>query len=206
MKTLRLTGQIKKPAAPPKPSYSRGWQAPGRRTRKVRVELDKSDPRKALFPPRSITNLAEIEKLKAVRQRFDKMITNDPKFQALYLVVVDLFTKQLKEDLKLYDQSRASPMPTEIFGLSYAAKWTVTPAKGTDKQLLIASAIALKLFPGDGIKSARERLQREVLSPLRSMLNVPEVKMSAKQWTKIPYNKVSSLMSQNQVADCIGSL
>jgi hypothetical protein len=134
------------------------------------------------------------------------MITNDPKFQALYLVVVDLFTKQLKEDLKLYDQSRASPMPTEIFGLSYAAKWTVTPAKGTDKQLLIASAIALKLFPGDGIKSARERLQREVLSPLRSMLNVPEVKMSAKQWTKIPYNKVSSLMSQNQVADCIGSL
>jgi hypothetical protein len=135
------------------------------------------------------------------------MITNDPKFQALYLIVVDLFTKQLKEDLKLYDQSRnISPMPTEIFGLSYAAKWTVTPAKGTDKQLLIASAIALKLFPGDGIKLARERLQREVLSPLRSMLNVPEVKMSAKQWTKIPYNKVSLLMSQIQVADCIGPL
>jgi len=154
-----------------------------------------------------MTDETEVDKHKAVRQRFDKMITNDPKFQALYLVVVDLFTKQLKEDLKLYGQSRnVSPKPTEIFGLSYAAKWTVTPAKGADKQLLLASAIALKLFPGDGVKLARERLQREVLSPLRSMLSVPEVKMSANQWTKIPYNKANFFMNSALTADGLGSL
>jgi hypothetical protein len=135
-----------------------------------------------------VADTAEHEKHLLVRQRFDNRIATDRRFQAFYLVVVDLFVKQLKLDLKLYKESSGSPQP--IFGLSYAAKWTVTPGKGTDKQLLIASAIASKLYPGDGVKVAREKLQREVLSPLRAKLNVPEVKMSASQWNEIEYNKV----------------
>jgi len=45
MKNLRLTGQAKKPAPPRRPR-----DIPrGRRTRKTRVELDESDPRKAAW-------------------------------------------------------------------------------------------------------------------------------------------------------------
>jgi hypothetical protein len=113
-------------------------------------------------------------------------------------VIVDIFAKQLQADLKLYNENRQSKSTSAketskdaIFGLSFAAKWAVTPGKGTDKQLMISSAIALSLFPGDGIKSARRRFQAEVLSPLRAALSVPEVRMSANEWDKVEYNKVS---------------
>jgi hypothetical protein len=127
------------------------------------------------------------------------VIASDKKFQALYLVVVDIFVKQLRADLKLYNEDRESRSTNKsaahddsIFGLSFAAKWAVTPGKGTDKQLMIASAISLGLFPGDGIKAARRRFQAEVLSPLRAALSVVEVKMSANQWDQVEYNKVPS--------------
>lgn len=131
------------------------------------------------------------------RERFDLVISTDKKFQALFLVVVDIFVKQLQTDLKLYNEYRQSKSIEKagangesVFGLSYAAKWAVTPGKGADKQTMIASAIALALFPGDGIKSARRRFQAEVLSPLRAALCVPEVQMSANDWDKVEYNKV----------------
>ena len=189
MKTIRLRARGV-PAPPQKAGGKRG----------AKVQLTENDPRKAVWEAKTSESFAtflttanreEQVKARLVRHRFDVAISQDTKFQALYLVIADLFATQLKKDLQLYRQSRYSaPKATEIFGLSYAAKWAVTPGKGTDKQLLIASAIALKLFPGDGVKSARERLQREYLSPLRSMLNVPEVKMSAGEWAKVEYNKV----------------
>jgi hypothetical protein len=138
----------------------------------------------------------EIGKQILLRQRFDRLIASDKKFQAFYLVVVDLFVKQIQADLSLLNKDRDSkskaPLGQKpIFGLSYAAKWAVMPGKGTDKQLLIASAIALRLFPGDGITSARRRYQSEVLSPLRAALNVPEVAMSAQKWDQVAYTQVS---------------
>jgi hypothetical protein len=124
------------------------------------------------------------------------LIASGKKFQAFYLVVVDIFARQIQADLSLLNKDRDSkskvPLGQKpIFGLSYAAKWAVTPGKGMDKQLLIASAIALRLFPGDGITSARRRYQAEVLSPLRAALKVPEVAMSANQWEQVSYNQVS---------------
>lgn len=206
MKTIRLRSRASKtgvPAPPHKPGGKRG----------AKVQLTDHDPRKAVWAAKTSESFAtfmttanreEQVKARLVRHRFDVAISQDTKFQALYLVIADLFATQLRKDLQLYRQSRYSaPKATEIFGLSYAAKWAVTPGKGTDKQLLIASAIALKLFPGDAVKSARERLQRECLSPLRSMLQVPEVKMSAGEWAKVEYNKVCAQVSS--IADILGS-
>ena len=73
--------------------------------------------------------------------------------------------------------------------MSYAAKWVPTPAHGADKQLCLASALGLLLFPGEGISESREKLQRHVLSPLRKVISVPEVEMVHGPWT-INYNKV----------------
>lgn len=82
--------------------------------------------------------------------------------------------------------------------MSYAAKWAPTPGKSADRQLHLATAIAGKLFPGDG--KARRRLQDEVLSPLRRALAVPEVNMIKGAWT-INYPKVPARsMARNQNA------
>lgn len=56
------------------------------------------------------------------------------------------------------------------------------------------------MFPGEGVDIGREKLQREVLSPLRSVLKVPEVKMGKGAW-KIDYTKVPS-RAMSRYAHC----
>jgi hypothetical protein len=77
--------------------------------------------------------------------------------------------------------------------MSYAGKWAPTPRKSADKQIHLASALALRLFATRGVdtKTARARYQSEVLTPLRRVLAVPEVKMVQGKWS-IEYNKVPS--------------
>jgi hypothetical protein len=136
--------------------------------------------------------------------RLETAIEDDSKFKVLYRVVVDIFERQLKADLDLLGQHQAFiDQPVEarkpflgnsspfLFGLSYAAKWVPTAGKSADRQLHINSAIALALFPGVELYKARERLQSEVLAPLRAALKVPEVDMVAGPW-KIDYTKVPS--------------
>lgn len=130
-------------------------------------------------------------------------MSKDKAFQALYLTVLDLFETQLKADLDQLDEHktfltfpeeqrkpfRADSSP-HLWNMSFAAKWVPTPAHGADRQLHFASALALELFPGEDVLVARERLQREVLSPLRKVTKVPEVDMVHGEW-KIDYTKVS---------------
>ena len=78
-----------------------------------------------------------------------------------------------------------------LFDMSYAAKWVPTPAHGADKQVHLASVIALQLFPGEGVSRSREMLQSKVLAPLRKVMKVPEVNMGPGQWN-IDYTMVSS--------------
>jgi hypothetical protein len=132
-------------------------------------------------------------------------LSNDKAFQALYLTVLDLFETQLKADLDQLDKHktfltfpeeqrkpfRADSSP-HLWNMSFAAKWVPTPAHGADRQLHFASALALKLVPGEDVRVARERLQREVLSPLRKVTKVPEVDMVQGEW-KIDYTKVSEV-------------
>lgn len=131
-----------------------------------------------------------------------------PKFQALYIPVLDIYERYIREDLcslakhndylKLPDEVRKAEgyghpdSSPHIFSMSYAAKWAPTPGKSVDKQLLLATALALRLFPNDDTKTARQRLQKEVLTPLRRVLSVPEVNMVHGLW-KIDYPKVPSL-------------
>ncbi|WVQ93053.1 hypothetical protein IAU59_000117 [Kwoniella sp. CBS 9459] len=145
--------------------------------------------------------------------RAEKALQQDKKFQALFITVLHIFVKYIKEDLALLDKHQDFlRLPAEeraglpanssphLFGMSYAAKWTPTPGHSADKQTLFASGLARLLFPNDPINWARQRLQKEVLSPLRKVLAIPEVAMSNGSW-RIDYPKVpSKSMARNAVS------
>jgi len=133
-------------------------------------------------------------------------LKHDTKFQALYLVILDLFAKSIESDLANLDLhlrslSSAQPVTTRsiaassshIFNITYAAKWVPTPAHGADKQLFFATAMSAKLFPSKDVQDGRQYLQKSVLTRLRSVLRVPEVQMKAGAWT-IDYTKVNYLV------------
>ncbi|TXT09127.1 hypothetical protein VHUM_02601 [Vanrija humicola] len=156
--------------------------------------------REAMFAANSRRGRAEILSARAV-----KALTDDPKFQALYLAIVDIFATAITADLarlaaheqylKLpqvirkedgYPKDGTSP---HLFGMSFAAKWAPTPGKSADKQLHLATALSLKLFPSEETKWARHKLQAHVLTPLRAALVVPETRMVQGEW-KIDYPHV----------------
>ncbi|CAK9781457.1 hypothetical protein CC85DRAFT_325756 [Cutaneotrichosporon oleaginosum] len=147
----------------------------------------------------------------AISAHTEKGLT-DPKVQILLAEVVNIYAEFLKADLERlkaheaylerpaaerqadgYGAPGSSP---HLFGMSYAAKWAPTPGKSADKQLHMATALAFKMFPADDMR--RRKLQDEVLSPLRRVLNVPERSMVKGKW-KIDYTKVPArCMARNE--------
>ncbi|KAF8687801.1 hypothetical protein HU200_042737 [Digitaria exilis] len=84
--------------------------------------------------------------------------------------------------------------------IGLAAKWCPTPGSSFDRSTLLCEAIARRLFPRDADLSeehysyhALHRLRREVLVPLRKVLELPEVYMSAQRWSELPYTRVASV-------------
>ncbi|CAI5488156.1 unnamed protein product [Closterium sp. Naga37s-1] len=106
--------------------------------------------------------------------------------------------------------------------LSLAAKWAPSLGKSFDQSTLLTSSIALLLSPlsssssspsssapaadsgmdvdsgaaagaGGYMRVAKERLQREVLAPLRRVLEVPEAHMSSGRWEHVAYGRVPSV-------------
>lgn len=140
------------------------------------------------------------DKHQLLSSRLQDALTNDKKFQALYLTVLRIFHGYLEEDLKLlfkYNEQNclgsdhdAVALPN-ISNMSFAAKWAPTPGKSADKQLHIATALAKLFYPGDDVIWARQKLQKEILTPLRKALAIPEVAMSNQSW-KFDYNRVPS--------------
>ncbi|KAE8538801.1 hypothetical protein D1P53_005166 [Cryptococcus gattii VGV] len=140
------------------------------------------------------------DKHRLLSSRLQDALTNDKKFQALYITVLRIFHSYLAEDLKLlvkyeeencFESDQVTATPPYIPNLSFAAKWAPTPGKSADKQLHIATALALLFYPGDDVIWARHKLQKEILTPLRKVLAIPEVAMSNQSW-KFDYNRVPS--------------
>lgn len=133
-----------------------------------------------------------------------KALETDQKFQALYLMVVHLFVKQMKADISLLDKHtkflKQSPSPHKrapfsnnsspfLFGMSYAGKWAASQRCSADRQLLLTTAMATILIPGEENRTARCRLHQRFLGPLRAALAVPETRMTKGEW-RIDYTKV----------------
>ncbi|KAK1395336.1 GPI inositol-deacylase PGAP1-like protein [Heracleum sosnowskyi] len=131
-------------------------------------------------------------------KKFQELYESDVYFQFLYEKISSLFADMLKADMKFYNWGKKNR-------ISLAAKWCPSLDSFYDKHTLICASIAKKVFPRDaypeyeGIEDAhyeyrvRDRLRKQVLVPLREMLQLPEVYMSAQEWSSVAYNRVASV-------------
>jgi hypothetical protein len=97
----------------------------------------------------------------------------------------------------------------ELSKISLAAKWCPSIDSSFDKATLLCEGIAQRVFPREseaeyeGINEAhyvyrvRDRLRKQILVPLRKVLELPEVYMSANEWDSLPYNRVASVAMKN---------
>ncbi|KAL0003844.1 hypothetical protein SO802_011405 [Lithocarpus litseifolius] len=127
-----------------------------------------------------------------------KRYNYDKNYRFLYDRISDLFAKLLKADLEHLN----SGQPAKI---SLASKWCPSLYSSYDYSTLFCESVARRLFPYDscpeykGIDEAhyvyrvRNRLQKEVLVPLRKALDLPEIYMSANQWNLLRYDRISSV-------------
>jgi len=98
--------------------------------------------------------------------------------------------------------------------IGFAAKWCPTPGSSFDRTTLLCEAIARRLFPRDSSPEYSDlseehyayrvlhRLRREVLVPLRKVLELPEVYMSAQRWSELPYTRVASVVLEMNPPSC----
>ncbi|GAQ88117.1 hypothetical protein KFL_004020030 [Klebsormidium nitens] len=123
-------------------------------------------------------------------------------YRALHDAVAGVFAEQLARDV-------ASLRAGRTYDVSLAGKWAPSLDKSYDRATLLCEAIARRMFPrapGEGalseaeyVSRARDKLRREVLTPLRAALEVPEVYMCARRWHELKYARVPSVcMKMNQ--------
>lgn len=131
------------------------------------------------------------------RQYFDKVYKENENFKVLYDKIVELFAKAIFKD---YTDVRNGKL-----SISLASKWLPNPRRHYDKYLFILAPIARKFFEFepklidqlDAAKRNEDRrvvcLFRKVYTELRQHLQVPEIKMSERDWDEIDYKVVPSV-------------
>ncbi|XP_057724180.1 uncharacterized protein LOC130940148 [Arachis stenosperma] len=139
-------------------------------------------------------SLREQKKVSMAKKLLDRY-NEDANFQLLHDSISDHFANCLKNDLELLNSDKST-------AISLAAKWCPSLDSSFDRSTLLCESIARRMFPRteyEGIEEAhyayriRDRLRKEVLVPLRKILELPEVYMSEKRWDSIPYNRVASV-------------
>lgn len=126
---------------------------------------------------------------------------NDPMYQAIHVEVARLFAVALRDDLNNLNAGKS---------VGLAGKWAPSLECHHDKHTLIASTIAQILYPKNRYRQegqtyesyacmVRDKYRKEYLVPLRSYLDLAEVKMSAGQWDRVTYERVPSVcMNRNK--------
>ncbi|GJR84181.1 putative von Willebrand factor A-like domain superfamily protein [Tanacetum coccineum] len=121
---------------------------------------------------------------------------------SFFFEVSYFFAECLRSDIELLNNG-------ESMKISLAAKWCPSVDSSYDKALLICESVARLLYPWDSdsefealdefnyIVKIKSKLRKEVLVPLRNALMLPEVYMSAKQWSSITYERVASIAMKN---------
>ncbi|KAM5571115.1 hypothetical protein ABKV19_011635 [Rosa sericea] len=141
---------------------------------------------------------ARLEKKIAMAKKALARYQRDPDYRFLHDRVSDLFADCLKSDMESLKNNN-----TNMIGL--AAKWCPSLDSSFDRATLLCESIARKIFTRElypeyeGVEDAhyayrvRDRLRKEVLVPLRKVLQLPEVYMGANKWGEIPYKRVASV-------------
>ncbi|GJM97942.1 hypothetical protein PR202_ga14907 [Eleusine coracana subsp. coracana] len=145
----------------------------------------------------------KVETKKAAKLAVQSLETyyGDSGYRFLFDCIADLFASLLASDL----EHLAPGGKRRKIGL--AAKWCPTPGSSFDRSTLLCEAVARRLFPRDSPSNrdyaglpeehyayrALHRLRREMLVPLRKVLQLPETYMSAGRWHALPYARVVSV-------------
>ncbi|KAB2039186.1 hypothetical protein ES319_D03G196600v1 [Gossypium barbadense] len=172
----------------------------GSRCYSKKQKVEKSKPTGAKNPnlekakARDLRKEKKISMAKKVIERYSR----DPDFRFLFECVSDLFAACLKSDMEFLKSNE-----TRKIGL--AAKWCPSIDSSFDKSTLLCESISRKIFSREnypeyeGIDEehyayrVRDRLRKDVLVPLRKVLELPEVYIGANKWDSIPYNRVASI-------------
>ncbi|OMP02538.1 hypothetical protein COLO4_11011 [Corchorus olitorius] len=188
------------------------WEAKKREKRfagfSLWYEREKKIQKKKSEPGVAKEERDRIEKEKARASRKEKKInmakkiiarySHDPEFRFLHERVSDLFTVFLKADVE-------SLKSGQVRKIGLASKWCPSIGSSFDKSTLLCESIARKMFPRENnpeyeaieeahyVYRVRDRLRKEVLVPLRKVLELPEVYICSNKWDSIPYNRVASL-------------
>nr|XP_043630544.1 uncharacterized protein LOC122601875 [Erigeron canadensis] len=140
------------------------------------------------------------EKETAKVRKANDMYNSDMNYRYLYDQVSLFFAACLKSDIDMLNSGQKTK-------ISLAAKWCPSVDSSYDKALLMCESIGKILYPKDGdmegldevtyVTRVKNQLRKQVLVPLRSALMLPEVYMSAKEWSSICYERVASLAMKN---------
>ncbi|XP_037441703.1 uncharacterized protein LOC119309900 [Triticum dicoccoides] len=158
----------------------------------MEVDQKKTSPRK----PEMSKKVWKVAKL-AVQSL--ETYYGDRAYRFLFDAVADFFAALLTSDLEQLSHGG------KTMKIGLAAKWCPTPGSSFDRTTLLCEAIARRLFPRDSDPEyaqlsdehytycALHRLRHQVLVPLRKVLKLPEVYMSAQRWSELPYTRVASV-------------
>ena len=157
----------------------------------IECDSEKSIEKEVIY---TVPTRAEV--LENSRRSFaQKRYNSDHKYRSLYDKIVEIFAKQLNSDLE--------GMAKNVSSISLAGKWAPTNRHHFDKYLFISGEIGkylCRLMKKDDMINnsslVSDFYQKEVCSPLRKYLNIPEVYMSAKLWSEVDYNRVASKCMQ----------
>lgn len=142
--------------------------------------------------------MARKEKRVAMAKKVYERYNRDPDFRFLYERISEFFAECLKADMEHLKSGK-------ITKISLAAKWCPSIDSSFDRSTLLCESIARKIFPREsypeykGLEEAyyayriRDRFRKEVLVPLRKVLELPEVYIGHNKWGEIPYNRVASV-------------
>ncbi|KAF7104405.1 hypothetical protein CFC21_105305 [Triticum aestivum] len=128
--------------------------------------------------------------------------SRDQNYRLLHDMTAEVFADLLAEDLK--------KLAAGNMDFSLAGKWCPSVDSCYDRSTLICEAIARRLFPKGSSRDlpedlpdahyayrVRERLRKEAYVPLRHALKLPEIFISAGEWAKVVYTRVSSVAMKN---------
>lgn len=162
-----------------------------------RSKKAESSEEKASIDKETASALRKDKKISMAKKVLDRY-GRDPDFRFLYERVSDVFAECLKIDIGHLNSK-------EYNKISLAAKWCPSLDSSFDRSTLLCESIAKKVYTRDlyaeyeGIEEVhyayrvRDRLRKEVIVPLRKVLELPEVYIGANQWNAIPYNRVASV-------------
>ncbi|PWA53663.1 hypothetical protein CTI12_AA442970 [Artemisia annua] len=165
---------------------------------RMRVEENRKQMEKNKYEAKKLRK----EKDFALKEKLNDRYGSDQDFKMLHDQVSTFFAECLRSDIDMLKSGESTK-------ISLAAKWCPSVDSSYDKALLICESIARILYPRDSesefealdefsyIVRIKNKLRKEVLVPLRNALMLPEVYMSAREWSSITYERVASIAMKN---------